>query len=159
MVKIMFVCHGNICRSPMAEFIMKDLVKKKNTEHQFYIASSATSTEELGNPVHRGTYKKLKEAGITPEGKYAVRLKRGDYYKYDYILGMDSRNLKNMQYILGDDDDRKLGRLLDYTDQPRDIADPWYTGNFDITYQDIVEGCNAFYHYLVKEGKVIEDKK
>lgn len=138
----------------MAEFVMKDIVEKNGTSEQFIIASSATSTEELGNPIHRGTYKKLKEVGITPTGKFAVRLKKSDYDQYDYILGMDSRNLQNMQYILGSDKEGKVKRLLDYSDQPRDIADPWYTGNFDLTYKDILEGCEAFYQYLIETGTV-----
>ena len=124
MIKILFVCHGNICRSPMAEFVMKDMVEKKGIADKFYIASAATSTEEIGNGVHRGTRKKLAELGIACDGKRAVQLTKSDYDKYDYILGMDRMNMRNME-------------------RPRDIADPWYTGNFDVTYDDIAEGCAA----------------
>lgn len=140
----MFVCHGNICRSPMAEFVLKDMVKRQGLSDRFMIASSATSTEEIGNPVHRGTKKKLAEHGISVDGKYAIQLKKSDYENYDYILAMDSFNIKNIMRIIGQDTDKKVSRLLDFTDNPRDIADPWYTGNFDDTYNDVVEGCLAF---------------
>lgn len=139
----MFVCHGNICRSPMAEFVLKDMVEKRGLKDQFLIASSATSTEEIGNPVHHGTRNKLKEYGISTAGKTAVQLRKKDYASYDYILGMDQRNVVNMLRIIGHDNENKVKRLLDYTDQPRDIADPWYTGDFDKTYADVVEGCEA----------------
>ena len=153
MIKVMFVCHGNICRSPMAEFVFRDYVKKKGVQEQFVIESCATSTEEIGNPVHRGTRKKLKEVGLSCDGKTAVRLKKSDYYNYDYFLGMDSYNIRNMKYML-DDTEGKVFRLLDFSDKPRDIADPWYTGNFDITYDDIIEGCEAFFRYLQENGFV-----
>lgn len=146
----MFVCHGNICRSPMAEFVMKDMVRKKGLDKHFFIASSATSTEEIGNPVHRGTREKLKEVGISTDGKCAVQLRKADYGKYDYIVGMDAFNVKNMLYILGNDPDKKVLRLLDFTDGPRDIADPWYTGKFNITYDDVVEGCEALLKEIMK---------
>lgn len=141
MVKILFVCHGNICRSPMAEFVLKDMVKKLGREQEFLIASAATSREEIGNPVHHGTERKLREFGISVKGKHAVLLERKDYEKYDYILGMDGQNIRNMHRILGDDPQGKIMRLLDLTDRPDDIADPWYTGNFDDTYRDVEEGC------------------
>lgn len=144
MIKVLFVCHGNICRSPMAEFILKDMVKKKGLEKDFFIASSATSTEEIGNPVHPGTRNKLQQYGISTAGKYAVQLRKQDYEKYDYFLGMDSWNIKNMKKILGGDPEGKVARLLEYSNYPRDIADPWYTGDFDKTYEDIVEGCKSF---------------
>lgn len=137
----MFVCHGNICRSPMAEFVLKDMVEKRGLKDQFIIASSATSTEEIGNPVHHGTRNKLKEYGISIAGKTAVQLRKKDYASYDYVLGMDQRNVVNMLRIIGHDNENKVKRLLDYTDHPRDIADPWYTGDFDKTYEDVVEGC------------------
>lgn len=139
----MFVCHGNICRSPMAEFVLKDLVKKKGIEDYFAIASSATSTEEIGNPVHKGTKNKLKEYGISTEGKRAIQLDIKDYQKYDYIIAMDHRNVTNIHRIIGQDPTGKVSRLLDFTKNPRDIADPWYTGDFDQTYDDIYEGCQA----------------
>lgn len=154
MIKVLFVCHGNICRSPMAEFIFKDMVKKKGTADCFIIESAATSREEIGNPVHRGTRRKLREAGISADGKTAVQIRKSDYFKYDYILGMDSFNMRNMRYVFDNDEDGKLSRLLDFSDKPRDIADPWYTGNFDVTYDDIVEGCEAFYNYLLEKEKL-----
>ena len=147
MIKILFICHGNICRSPMAEFILKDMVKERGMAEQFYIASAATSTEEIyggvGNPVYPPAKAELAKHGIGCEGKRAVQLKKSDYEKYDYLLGMDSYNIRNMLKILGGDQDKKVKRLLDYTDEPRDILDPWYSGKFDITYQDIKEGCEA----------------
>lgn len=143
MIKVLFVCHGNICRSPMAEFVFKDMVKKAGSANQFYIASAATSTEEIGNPVHPGTRRKLKEFGISTEGKYAVQLRKSDYDRYDYLIGMDDWNIRNMMRILKSDPEKKVCKLLDFTDHPRDIADPWYTGNFDRTYDDIKEGCEA----------------
>ena len=148
MIKVLFVCHGNICRSPMAEFLLKSMVQEKGISDQFYIASAATSTEEIGNPVHYGTRKKLSEYGISCNGKYAVQMTRADYDRYDYLIGMDQWNIRNMQRIVGKDEKGKIRRLLDFTDHPRDIADPWYTGNFDITYEDIREGCEALLRYL-----------
>ena len=148
MVKVLFICHGNICRSPMAEFILKDMVQKRGIADRFLIASAATSTEEIGNPVHHGTRNKLAKYGISTAGKYAVQMTKRDYDKYDYLIGMDQWNLRNMKRILGRDPQRKLYLLLDFSQQPRDIADPWYTGNFDRTYEDIVEGCEAFLTYL-----------
>lgn len=149
MIKILFICHGNICRSPMAEFVMRDLVKKENLETIISIASAATSTEEIGNPVHYGTKKKLKEHGISTEGKYAVQLTKKDYSSYDYLVGMEQRNITNMLRLLGGDPEGKVRRLLDYTDRPRDIADPWYTGDFDTTYDDIYEGCQALLQFIM----------
>lgn len=143
MVKVLFVCHGNICRSPMAEFIIKDMLKKRNLADHFYIASAATSAEEIGNSVHHGTRKKLREYGISTEGKYAVQLKREDYEKYDYLIGMERINITNMLRILGGDPEGKVKRLLDFAPNPKDIADPWFTGDFDQTYDDIYEGCKA----------------
>lgn len=148
MIKVLFVCHGNICRSPMAEFVLRDMVQKAGVSHEFFIASAATSTEEIGNPVHYGTRKKLEEHGISTEGKYAVQLKKSDYEKYDYLLGMDQRNIANMKRILGQDPMNKIRLLLDFTQNPRDIADPWYTGNFDATYRDVVDGCKGFLKFL-----------
>lgn len=154
MIKIMFVCHGNICRSPMAEFVLKDMVKRKGLEDKFYIASSATSTEEIGNPVHRGTKKKLAEYGISPDGKYAVQFKKSDYDNYDYIIAMDSFNIRNIMRIIGQDTDKKVFRLLDFLNKQGDIADPWYTGNFDDTYSDVKEGCEALLEYIMRESRV-----
>ncbi len=154
MIKILFVCHGNICRSPMAEFVMKDLVNKKGIASEFYIASAATSTEELGNPVHYGTRNKLAQVGISTKGKYAVQMKRSDYQEYDYIIGMDNWNYRNMLRIVGKDKEQKISLLLDYTDHPRDVADPWYTGDFETTYQDVLAGCQGFLAYLHQQGKL-----
>ena len=148
MIRVLFICHGNICRSPMAEFLLKSMVQEKGISDQFCIASAATSTEEIGNPVHYGTRKKLSEYGISCNGKYAVQMTRADYDRYDYLIGMDQWNIRNMQRIVGKDEKGKIRRLLDFTDHPRDIADPWYTGNFDITYEDIREGCEALLRYL-----------
>ena len=146
----MFVCLGNICRSPMAEFVLKDLVRKRNLSNEFYIKSSATSSEELGNGVHYGTIKKLNDVGIPVETRKATKLDKSDYDKYDYILGMEKSNIKNILRIVGNDSQHKIYRLLDFSNNPRDIADPWYTGNFDITYNDILEGCIAFLDYICK---------
>lgn len=154
MIKILFVCHGNICRSPMAEFVMKDLVNKKGIASEFYIASAATSTEELGNPVHYGTRNKLAQVGISTKGKYAVQMKRSDYQEYDYIIGMDNWNYRNMLRIVGKDKEQKISLLLDYTDHPRDVADPWYTGDFETTYRDVLAGCQGFLAYLQQQGKL-----
>lgn len=144
MIRVLFVCLGNICRSPMAEFLLKDIVKKRKIEDKFLIESAGTSNEEQGNPVHYGTRKKLLELGISVEGKYARQLKRNDYQEYDYILAMETSNLKNIYRILGEDKANKVYRLLDFSENPRDIADPWYTGDFDVTYNDILEGIEAF---------------
>lgn len=145
MLKIMFVCHGNICRSPMAEFIMKDLVKKQGKEKDFLILSSATSTEEIwngvGNPVYPPAKAELARHGISCEGKRAVQLKKDDYGKYDLFIGMDSANIRNMHRILGGDPEGKIRKLMDYTDRGGDVADPWYTRSFDVTYRDVLEGC------------------
>lgn len=143
MKKILFVCHGNICRSPMAEFVFRDMVKKAGLSDKVKIASAATSREELGNPVHHGTVAKLSPLGISTKGKYAVQMTKADYDEYDHLFAMDQYNIRNMLRIVGSDPDGKIMRLLDITDSPRDIADPWYTGNFDETYNDIVEGCTA----------------
>ena len=144
MISILFVCHGNICRSPMAEFVMKDMVQKAGIADNFFIASAATSAEEIGNPVHRGTRNLLAGEGISTAGKYARQMTRKDYAEYDYLIGMDRWNLRSMERIVGPDREGKLSLLLDYTDRAgAEIADPWYTGNFDETYDDIVEGCRG----------------
>ena len=143
MIKILFVCHGNICRSPMAEFIMKDMVEKQGIANEFYIASAATSMEEIGNPVHHGTRDRLAREGISTAGKYALRMEPGDYQKYDYIIGMDNWNYRNILRIVGKDKEHKVSLLLDYTDHPRDVADPWYTGDFEKTYEDVTAGCSG----------------
>lgn len=146
--RIMFVCHGNICRSPMAEFLLKDMVKKEGLADRFVIASAGTSREELGNPVHHGTLKKLAQDHISAAGKQAVQLTKEDYDKYDLILGMERVNVRNILRIIGSDPQEKVHRLLDFTEKPRDIADPWYTGDFDIAYAEIKAGCAALLKHL-----------
>ena len=149
-IRVLFVCHGNICRSTMAEFVMKDLVEKQGLSDDFFIDSAATSTDEIGNGVHRGTVKKLREAGV-PVGEHRARqITKADYEKYDYIVGMDGQNLRNMRRMLPEDTEKKICLLLDFTDKPRDIADPWFTGNFDVTYDDVIAGCTALLEYIKK---------
>lgn len=130
---------------------MKDIVQKHGMDDKIYIASAATSTEEIGNGVHYGTRNKLRQFGISTEGKYAVQLKKSDYEKYDYLIGMDSWNIKNMNRMLGGDPKGKVSKLLDFTERKGDIADPWYTGNFDTTYDDVLEGCNALFEKIMKD--------
>ena len=152
MIKVLFICHGNICRSPMAEFIMKDIVSRAGLADNFYIASAATSTEEIwngvGNPVYPPAKAKLAEHGIDCSGKRAVQLTRADYGKYDYLIGMDSANIRNMNRMLGGDPEKKVYKLLSFAGQDRDISDPWYTGDFEATYRDVMEGCTALLQYL-----------
>lgn len=143
MTKILFICHGNICRSPMAEFVMKDLVRKAEREAEFSIASAATSTDEIGNPVYPNARRKLAEHGIACDGHAARQLTRADYDDYDLLIGMDSANLRNMQCICGGDPEGKLHLLMDFTTCPGDVADPWYTRDFDATWRDVLEGCTA----------------
>ena len=148
MIRILFVCLGNICRSPMAEYIFKDMTRKSGLEEKFYIDSAATSNEEIGNHMHFGTMSKLKEKHIYCGNHIARRLTNSDYEKFDYIIGMEESNVRNIKRIVGKDEKKKVYKLLDFSKNPRDIADPWYTGNFDKTYDDIVEGLNAFMKYL-----------
>ena len=143
MIKILFVCHGNICRSPMAEYVMKDLVKKAGKERAFRIASAATSTEELGNPVYPPARRILRQHGIDCAGKTARQISRADYDEYDLLIGMDQANLRNMRSLVGGDPSGKLRLLLDYTDHPGSVADPWYTGDFEATWMDVLEGCKG----------------
>ena len=143
MIKILFVCHGNICRSPMAEFIMKDLVEKAGLEARFYIESAAVSAEELGNPVYPPARRELAAHGISCDGKTARQMSRADYDRFDLLVCMDTSNLRRMERICGGDPKGKLSRLLDHTDHPGDVADPWYTGDFTATWQDVWSGCTA----------------
>ena len=153
MKRIMFVCHGNICRSPMAEFIFKKMVTEKGLEREFHIASSATSTEEIwngvGNPVYPPAKRELAAHGISCEGKRAVQLQKSDYEKYDLFVGMDSANIRNMHRILGGDPDGKIRKLMDYTPFGGDVADPWYSDRFDVAYRDIYEGCEGLLEDLL----------
>ena len=141
MTRILFVCHGNICRSPMAEFVMKDLVEKAGLETEFLIESAATSTEEIGNPVYPPARRKLAEHGISCAGKTSRQLIRADYGQYDLLIGMDRANIRNMNRICGGDPEGKLHLLMEYTDHPGDVADPWYTGDFETTWRDVLAGC------------------
>lgn len=155
MTNVLFVCWGNICRSPMSEFIFKDMVKKAGLEDKFHIESRATHTDEIwdgkGNPVYPPAKRKLVEHGISCEGKRAQLLTKEDYLNFDYIIGMDELNRKWMPIRLGGDPDNKISLLMDYTDNPRSVADPWYTGDFETTYRDIVEGCEGLLRKLTKE--------
>ena len=148
MKKILFVCHGNICRSPMAGFVMKDLVRKVGLASQFHIESAATSREEIGNPVYPPARRKLAEHGISCDGHAARQLTNADYEKYDLLIGMDRANLRDMYHICGGDPDGKLRLLMDYTDRPDDVADPWYTGDFESTWQDVLAGCQGLLREL-----------
>lgn len=143
MHRILFVCHGNICRSPMAEFIMKWLVAEAGLSHEFEIASAATSTEEIGNPVYPPARRKLAEHGIRCDGKTARQLRPSDYQYYDLLIGMDSYNLRNMQRMCGGDPDHKICLLMDFTSRPGEVADPWYSGDFEATWRDCLEGCKG----------------
>ena len=142
-MKILFVCHGNICRSPMAEFVMKKLVADAGREAEFVIASAATSTEELGNPVYPPVRSLLKSHDIDCSGKFARQLTRRDYDEYDLIIGMDNANIRNIHRICGGDPAGKISRLLDHTDTPGEVADPWYSGDFELTWNEVNSGCDA----------------
>ena len=157
MVRILFVCHGNICRSPMAEFIMKDIVKREGFPDQFRIASAATSTEEIwngvGSPIYGPAQRQLQQHGVDyDKNKRARLLERRDYDRFDLLIGMDERNRKNMQRLFRGDPEGKVNLLLDYTDHPREVSDPWYTGNFERAWADIYEGCGALLRYLLENG-------
>ena len=153
-IGVLFVCHGNICRSPMAEFVFKDLLAKRGLSEQFIVESAATSTEEIGNGVHHGTRNKLKAYGISTAGKTAIQLTKADGDKYDYFIGMDGYNLKNMRRMLGSSKHGQIYSLLSFAGRDGDIADPWYTGNFDETYEDVYEGCNALLEYILSHHNI-----
>ena len=148
MKKILFICHGNICRSPMAEFVMKDLVKKAGLADRFEIASAAVSREELGNPVYPPARRKLAENGISCDGKTARQVTKADYAYYDHLICMDTSNLRNLDRIVGSDPDGKVSLLLEHAGSNRSVADPWYTGDFDVTWDDVMAGCIALLNEL-----------
>lgn len=156
MIRVMFVCHGNICRSPMAEFVFMDLINKKGFNDKFIVSSSATSTEEIwngvGNPVYPPAKRVLNSRGINCDGKRAVQLKKEDYNNYDYFVGMDGANIRNMHRILMGDPDKKIYKLLTFAGRSDDVADPWYTGDFETTYRDVSEGCNALLEYIINNN-------
>ena len=153
MTRIMFVCLGNICRSPMAEFIMKDIVKKAGLSEEYFIDSAATCSDELGNPVYPPVRAVLNERGLSCRGKTAKQLSASDYEKYDYFIGMDQGNRRSMLRLFNGDPAGKVSLLLDYTDHPRDVADPWYSERFDVAYRDIYEGCTALLDAILKQDK------
>ncbi len=148
MIKVLFICHGNICRSPMAQSILTNLVKQRGLTDSFEINSAATSREEIGNPPHYGTVSKLSEVGIPVIPHRAVQMTKADYEYYDYLIGMDTANIRNMNRIAGGDPNGKIYKLMTFAGSGRDVADPWYTDDFDITYDDILEGCEAFLDFV-----------
>ena len=149
-IRVLFVCHGNICRSPMAEFVMKELVEKAGMGKRIDVASAATTTEEIGNPVYPPARRKLAEHGISCAGKTARQMRWHDYEQYDLIIGMDQENLYDLQRICRGDPDHKIRLLMDYTDRPGDVADPWYTRDFEATWRDVEEGCHALLKWLLE---------
>ena len=148
MIRVLAICHGNICRSPMCEFILKDMIRQKGLEDEFYIESCATSTEEIGRSLHSGAKRKLDEMGIPNERRRARQLTREDYDAFDYLICMDEWNVRNIMRIIRRDPENKVHMLLEYAGERREIADPWYTGNFDETYEDLIRGCTGFLQYL-----------
>ena len=158
MIRVLFICHGNICRSPMAEFVLKDMVEKQGIADQFEIASAATSTEEIwngiGSPVYPPAREELARHGIRCDGKRAVQLKKSDYDYYDYLIGMDAMNIRNMERMTGHKAGDKIYKMLEFAGSNRDCIDPWYSSRFDDTYRDVVNGCTAFLEYLRKEKKI-----
>lgn len=156
MNRILFVCHGNICRSPMAEFILKDIVRQKGLSNEFEIASAATSTEEIwngvGNPVYPPAKRELQKHGLSCEGKRAVQLQKDDYEKYNLFIGMDCANVRNMTCIFGGDPQNRIRKLMDFTERGGDVADPWYSGDFETAYRDIYDGCAGLLQWILREG-------
>ncbi len=153
MIKVLFLCHGNICRSPMCKYYFQDLVAKKGLSDQFYIDSAATSREEIGNPVHRGTRNKLHQANISCIDHRAKQMHREDYEEYDFLIGMDEQNMRNIKRITGGDPDGKIFKLLEFAGKPNEVADPWYTGDFEATWRDVTEGCNGLLSYILRERR------
>lgn len=154
MIRVLFVCHGNICRSTMCESVLTHLVQERGLSDLFYINSAATSREEIGNPPHYGTMRKLREEGIALVPHRAVQMTAKDYEEYDFLIGMDSANIRNMQRIASGDPEGKIRKLLSFAGSERDVADPWYTGDFDATYRDALEGCKAFLKFLEETGRI-----
>ena len=152
MIRVLFICHGNICRSTMAESVFTHMVKQRHIDHQFEIYSAATSREEIGNGPHYGTVGKLRQVGIPVVPHRAVQMTSQDYDYYDYLIGMDTANIRNMNRIAGGDPDGKIYKLLSFAGSGRDVADPWYTGDFDSTYRDVVEGLEGFLDFLKEQG-------
>lgn len=150
MIRILFICHGNICRSPMAEFVFKDILEKSGIRDKFYVASAGTGYEEIGNPVHYKTARILDKLGISYSEKRAVHLEKSDYENYDYLVCMDSANVRNTLRIVGDDTEKKIHKLLAFTGSCEDVKDPWYTGDFDTTYKDVLAGCRGLLGYITK---------
>ncbi len=150
MIKVLMICHGNICRSTMAEFVLKDMVKKQGLSEQFIISSAGTSTDAIGSDTHYGTKQKLIEVGIPFEKRSARQVKSADYDNFDYLICMDENNLKNLNRIIHSDPQNKISLLLDFAGKHSNIADPWYTGNFDVAYDDIICGCSAFLNSVNK---------
>ena len=143
MTRVLFICHGNICRSTMAQFVFADLTRRRRVDHLFIIDSAATSREEIGNPPHHGTVRKCREKGVPVLTHYSTQLTRADYDNYDYLIGMDNWNIRNIMRIIGDDPENKVHKLLEFADSTAEIDDPWYTGDFETTYQDVLRGCEG----------------
>lgn len=152
MIKVLFICHGNICRSTMCESVFTHMVQTRHIDHLFHINSAATSREEIGNGPHYGTVNKLRQVGIPVVPHRAVQMTAGDYEEYDYLIGMDTANIRNMNRIAGGDPEGKIYKLLSFAGSGRDVADPWYTGDFEATYEDVVAGCEGFLHWLKARG-------
>lgn len=148
MVNVLFVCHGNICRSPMAEFLFKDMVERRGIAEDFHIESAATTTDEIGNRPHEGTRRILASEGIGCDGKRARQIARDDYDRFDVIVGMDDANMRSMQRAFGGDPAGKLHKMMEFAGSERDVADPWYTGDFEVTFRDISDGCTGLLGWL-----------
>ena len=151
MINVLFVCTGNICRSTMAEFLFRDMVKKAGLSDWIQVASAGTSNEEEGNPVHPGTRKKLRQIGIATDGKYAIQIRSSDYDRYDFLIGMDRYHIMAMNRLFRGDPEKKIYKFLGFCGEDRDVADPWYTGDFDTTFQDVSKGCTALFQFLISK--------